>query len=81
MLLAPLQRFLLLYHSGQQITILPFSIPLLSNQDAGGFLESDCIEKAPFLWEKKAVRIASQTASIAVSCVEYYRLYQGLFPI
>jgi hypothetical protein len=55
--------------------------PLLSNQDAGDVLESDGMEKAPFRWEKTAVGIASQAASIAVSCVEEERLYQRLFPI
>ncbi len=52
-----------------QITRL-HCIPLLSNQDAGGLPESDCFEKAPFRWEKKAVGMASQAASIAVSCHE-----------
>jgi hypothetical protein len=33
-------------------------IPLLSNQDAGGLPESDGIEKAPFLWEKKAEKMS-----------------------
>ena len=45
-------------------------IPLLSNQDAGGLPASDGMEKAPFRWEKRAVGMASQAASIAVSCHE-----------
>jgi hypothetical protein len=39
------------------------------------------MEKAPFRWEKKAVGMASQAASIAVSCHEEERLYQRLFSI
>ncbi len=67
----PVDRFGRLVVINRQYTLLrAVSIPLLSNQDAGGFLESDGIEKAPFLWEKKAVRMASQAASIAVFCHE-----------
>ncbi len=64
-----LERVFVLALKWLKVSGLRYS-PLLSNQDAGGLPESDGMEKAPFRWEKKAVGMASQAASIAVSCHE-----------